>query len=46
MDEAAFEWDGDKARTNHKKHGVSFDEGTTIFNDPTIAAMPDSAHSG
>jgi uncharacterized protein len=45
MDETAFEWDDDKARTNLKKHDVSFDEGATIFNDPLIAAMPDTAHS-
>ncbi len=45
MDETAFEWDHHKARTNLKKHGVSFDEGATIFNDPLIAALPDTAHS-
>ena len=45
MDETAFEWDADKAGANLKKHGVSFDEGATIFNDPMITAMPDPAHS-
>ncbi len=45
MEETAFEWDADKARTNLKKHDISFDEGATIFNDPLIAAMPDPAHS-
>lgn len=45
MDETAFEWDDDKARMNLKKHGVSFDEGATIFNDPLIATMPDTVHS-
>jgi len=45
MDETTFEWDDDKARANLKKHGVSFDEGATVFNDPLIAALPDKAHS-
>jgi uncharacterized DUF497 family protein len=45
MDETIFEWNADKARINLKKHGVSFDEGATIFNDPMIATMPDSTHS-
>ena len=45
MDDTAFEWDADKARTNLKRHGVSFDEGATTFNDPMITAMPDPAHS-
>ena len=26
-----FEWDAAKARTNLKKHGVAFEEATTIF---------------
>jgi uncharacterized DUF497 family protein len=45
MDETVFEWDAAKARTNLQKHGVSFDEGATIFNDPMLAAMPDPTHS-
>jgi len=28
-----FEWDSKKAHTNLKKHGVSFDEARTVFND-------------
>ncbi len=28
-----FEWDAVKARSNHKKHGVTFEEATTIFGD-------------
>ncbi len=34
MAELRFEWDEDKARRNEGKHGVSFEEGKTIFNDP------------
>jgi uncharacterized DUF497 family protein len=28
-----FEWDVEKARSNERKHGVSFDEGATVFDD-------------
>jgi len=26
-----FEWDPDKAEANQKKHGVSFEEASTVF---------------
>ena len=29
-----FEWDELKAKGNETKHGVSLEEGKTIFNDP------------
>ena len=28
-----FEWDTDKANSNQKKHGVSFDEAQSVFYD-------------
>ena len=28
-----FEWDPEKARANRRKHGVSFSEASTIFDD-------------
>lgn len=28
-----FEWDASKARANLKKHGISFEEATTVFGD-------------
>jgi uncharacterized DUF497 family protein len=28
-----FEWDASKARSNLKKHDISFEEATTIFGD-------------
>jgi uncharacterized protein len=28
-----FEWDEDKAESNLKKHGVSFEEASTVFGD-------------
>ena len=40
-----FEWNEKKAHVNLKKHGVSFEEGATIFNDPEIATIFDPDHS-
>lgn len=40
-----FEWDEEKAKTNIKKHGISFDEATTVFLDPFSITIPDPNHS-
>ena len=40
-----FEWDPEKARLNLKKHGVSFNEATTVFYDPLSATFDDPDHS-
>jgi uncharacterized protein len=40
-----YEWDEDKARTNLRKHQVSFLEGATVFNDQFVATRPDPDHS-
>ena len=40
-----FEWDKEKAIANLKKHGVSFEEATTIFSDPLSSTIPDPSHS-
>jgi uncharacterized DUF497 family protein len=40
-----FEWDPAKAASNLRKHGVSFDEASTIFGDPLAMLMPDPDHS-
>ncbi|HAK96019.1 MAG TPA: hypothetical protein DCM87_13765 [Planctomycetes bacterium] len=40
-----FEWDEPKAKGNETKHGVSFEEGKTVFNDPFAITIPDPAHS-
>ena len=45
MENVEFEWDDDKAKSNLDKHGVSFEEGATIFNDPRIATIDDPDHS-
>lgn len=40
-----FEWDEKKARSNAGKHGISFDEGSTVFGDPLSLTIPDPSHS-
>ena len=37
--------DEDKARTNLAKHGVNFEEASTVFGDPLSITIPDPAHS-
>lgn len=39
-----FEWDPRKAARNLKKHGVSFEEAATAFEDPHGAYYPDLLH--
>jgi uncharacterized DUF497 family protein len=41
----AFEWDEDKAASNLKKHGVTFEEAASVFSDPLAAIFDDEAHS-
>ncbi len=40
-----FEWDLKKARSNLRKHKVSFERATTIFRDPNLLAIPDEEYS-
>lgn len=40
-----FTWDTAKAITNRQKHGVDFDEATTVFGDPLAGTFPDFDHS-
>jgi uncharacterized DUF497 family protein len=40
-----FEWDDDKAHANVEKHGISFDEATTVFGDPLSVTIADPDHS-
>lgn len=40
-----FEWDEDKAKSNWTKHGVSFDEATTVFDDSLARVFDDELHS-
>ncbi|ELX10081.1 hypothetical protein Jab_2c21680 [Janthinobacterium sp. HH01] len=39
-----FEWDALKAKTNLRKHGVSFDEAQDAFLDPYAQSWLDSEH--
>jgi len=41
----AFEFDPRKAASNLKKHGVSFAEAMTVFDDPLAQTFPDELHS-
>jgi uncharacterized protein len=41
-----FEWDPEKAERNHRKHGVSLPEGSTVFRDPLAITLHDIVHSG
>lgn len=40
-----FEWDRRKAKQNHRKHGVSFEEAATTFADPQSLTVSDPGHS-
>lgn len=40
-----FEWDSRKAESNARKHGVTFEEASTVFADPLGLLMPDPDHS-
>ncbi len=40
-----FEWDDEKANANLKKHGVSFDEAKTLFDDLFSVELFDPDHS-
>ena len=42
---SGFEWDEEKAQTNLAKHGISFVEATTVFDDPNCLIMDDPEHS-
>jgi uncharacterized DUF497 family protein len=41
----SFEWDPEKEKANVTKHGIDFDEATTVFNDPLVVMRPDAEHS-
>ena len=42
--EVRFVWDPRKATANLRKHGVSFDEASSAFEDPLGAYYPDTLH--
>lgn len=40
-----FDWDDDKEETNFTKHGVSFLEAASVFDDVLSITFPDPDHS-
>ena len=45
MADLRFEWDENKNRANRKRHGVSFEEGQTVFLDDNALLIDDPDHS-
>jgi uncharacterized protein len=41
----SFEWDSAKAQSNEAKHGVTFEEAATAFEDPNHAILDDGGDS-
>ncbi|WP_310429924.1 BrnT family toxin [Chamaesiphon sp. VAR_48_metabat_135_sub] len=41
----SFEWDEEKAKSNISTHDVSFDEATSVFEDPLFLTFADPEHS-
>lgn len=46
MKDFGFEWDDAKADANLRKHGVSFREAMTVFNEGDAPVNGDVLHSG
>ena len=40
-----FEWDSKKAKANLAKHGMSFEDASTVFGDPLAGTIPEPLHS-
>jgi len=36
-----FEWDPEKDRSNQEKHGIAFEEASTVFGDPLAVTVAD-----
>ena len=45
MSAPRFDWDSAKARENLRKHGVSFEEAQTVFDDEQALLLDDPDHS-
>ena len=43
--EYCFDWDPAKAQGNRGKHGITFEQAATVFNDPLAVSIPDDDHS-
>lgn len=42
---SSFEWDPVKEETNIRKHDVSFEEASSVFDDPIFITVLDEEHS-
>jgi uncharacterized DUF497 family protein len=40
-----FEWDSKKAESNARSRDLTFEEASTVFEDPLALLMPDPDHS-
>ncbi|MFK5976496.1 MAG: BrnT family toxin [Sulfurovum sp.] len=45
MNKIDFEWDNEKSKINIKKHGITFEEATSIFYDERAIEFYDDEHS-
>lgn len=45
MDMIRFEWDANKNIINKRKHGISFEEASTVFYDEEALVKEDPEHS-
>ncbi|RRH90007.1 BrnT family toxin [Mesorhizobium tamadayense] len=46
MEELRFEWDPEKAGSNLRKHGVSFETAVRVFSDPLALTEQDRIEDG
>lgn len=45
MEMIRFEWDENKNRINREKHGIDFDEASSVFEDVNAILISDPDHS-
>ncbi len=45
MRDVVFEWDSEKSSLNEKKHGVTFEEASSVFYDVNALVIADTEHS-
>jgi len=45
LNERTFAWDDEKLEANIKKHGITFEEAATVFDDDNALIISDPDHS-
>ncbi len=45
MGDLQFTWDPAKGEANLRKHGVAFEDASTVFRNPLAQVLPDPTHS-